>query len=53
MATAWCRWGGTFDENQYLCRSKLYFSEQTDGSEPQKLIVANVDVMKVSTQSFS
>eukprot|EP00798_Chlamydomonas_sp_ICE-L_P030922 gene30922-35977_t len=41
-----CRWGSIIEEFSYKVRCRAYFSEQTDNSEPQKLISANVDVCK-------
>ncbi|GAX75310.1 hypothetical protein CEUSTIGMA_g2755.t1 [Chlamydomonas eustigma] len=44
--TQCCRWGAFLEESTYKSKYRCYFSEQTDDTEPQKLISANIDVMK-------
>ncbi|KAM7255680.1 hypothetical protein ACFE04_008578 [Oxalis oulophora] len=40
------RWGPQVEELTYKSRQRLYLSEQTDGSVPNTLVVANCDVVK-------
>lgn len=39
-------WGPKLEETAYKARYRLYLSEQTDGSEPNKLLVCTADVMR-------
>ncbi|KAJ3694985.1 hypothetical protein LUZ60_000362 [Juncus effusus] len=41
-----CRWGPRFEQATYKNRQRLYLSEQTDGSMPNILVIANCDVVK-------
>ncbi|KAL4359169.1 hypothetical protein HN51_018883 [Arachis hypogaea] len=41
-----CRWGPLLEQATYKNRHRLYLSEQTDGSVPNTLVVANVEVVK-------
>ena len=42
-----CRWGRQLpDKLTHKTKQRLYYSEQTDGSSPNTLIVANADVIK-------
>lgn len=41
-----CRWGPQFEQATYKNRQRLYLSEQTDGSVPNTLVIANCEVVK-------
>lgn len=41
-----CRWGPQVENAAYKNRQRLYLSEQTDGSVPNTLVIANCDVVK-------
>lgn len=41
-----CRWGAQLEQGTYKNRHRLYVSEQTDGSVPNTLVIANCDVVK-------
>ncbi|KAL3566518.1 hypothetical protein D5086_031933 [Populus alba] len=41
-----CRWGPQLEQATYKNRQRLYLSEQTDGSVPNTLVIANCDVVK-------
>uniref|UniRef100_A0A7C9DUA2 Histone-binding protein RBBP4-like N-terminal domain-containing protein n=1 Tax=Opuntia streptacantha TaxID=393608 RepID=A0A7C9DUA2_OPUST len=41
-----CRWGPLLEQATYKNRQRLYLSEQTDGSVPNTLVIANVEVVK-------
>ncbi|KAL6563294.1 WD-40 repeat-containing protein msi4 [Orobanche hederae] len=41
-----CRWGPQVEHATYKNRQRLYLSEQTDGSVPNTLVIANVEVVK-------
>ncbi|KAJ6435260.1 hypothetical protein OIU84_000455 [Salix udensis] len=41
-----CRWGPQLEQASYKNRQRLYLSEQTDGSVPNTLVIANCDVVK-------
>lgn len=41
-----CRWGPQVEHATYKNRQRLYLSEQTDGSVPNTLVIANCDVVK-------
>ncbi|KAK9102559.1 hypothetical protein Sjap_019813 [Stephania japonica] len=41
-----CRWGPQIEQAVYKNKHRLYLSEQTDGSMPNTLIVANCEVVK-------
>ncbi|CAA0822403.1 WD-40 repeat-containing protein MSI4 [Striga hermonthica] len=41
-----CRWGPQVEQATYKNRQRLYLSEQTDGSVPNTLVIANVEVVK-------
>ncbi|KAJ3701941.1 hypothetical protein LUZ61_005646 [Rhynchospora tenuis] len=41
-----CRWGPQLEQATYKNRQRLYLSEQTDGSVPNTLVVANCEVVK-------
>ncbi|KAL9227843.1 hypothetical protein vseg_003487 [Gypsophila vaccaria] len=40
------RWGPLIEEATYKNRQRLYLSEHTDGSVPNTLVIANVEVVK-------
>ncbi|KAL9169712.1 hypothetical protein ABFS82_04G096600 [Erythranthe guttata] len=40
------RWGPQVEQATYKNRQRLYLSEQTDGSVPNTLVIANVEVVK-------
>ncbi|PSC71637.1 WD-40 repeat-containing MSI4 [Micractinium conductrix] len=44
-----CRWGPVVEEGGARSRQRLYLTEQTDGSEPNRLVVVNVDVARPRT----
>lgn len=44
--TPTCSWGPVLDENPNRRRQKIYLSEQTDGTEANKLVVLAADVCK-------
>uniref|UniRef100_A0A7S3VQR3 Histone-binding protein RBBP4-like N-terminal domain-containing protein n=1 Tax=Dunaliella tertiolecta TaxID=3047 RepID=A0A7S3VQR3_DUNTE len=46
-----CRFGSAVEDLTYKTRYRVYYSEQTDDSEPQKLIVATADVCKPNVAS--
>ncbi|KAG1670180.1 hypothetical protein FOA52_000892 [Chlamydomonas sp. UWO 241] len=41
-----CRWGERLETGQGQDRYRVFYSEQTDGTEPPKLASASVDVLK-------
>lgn len=41
-----CRWGPQVEHATYKNRQRLYLSEQTDGTVPNTLVIANCDVVK-------
>ncbi|KAL2332282.1 hypothetical protein Fmac_019863 [Flemingia macrophylla] len=41
-----CRWGPLLDQATYKNRHRLYLSEQTDGSVPNTLVIANCEIVK-------
>lgn len=41
-----CRWGPQLDQGKFKNRQRLYLSEQTDGSVPNTLVIANCEVVK-------
>ncbi|XP_019436497.1 PREDICTED: WD-40 repeat-containing protein MSI4-like [Lupinus angustifolius] len=41
-----CRWGPQLEQSTYKCRQRLYLSEQTDGSVPNTLVIANCEIVK-------
>ncbi|KAM7256987.1 hypothetical protein ACFE04_012728 [Oxalis oulophora] len=41
-----CRWGPQLDKATYKNRQRLYLSEQTDGSVPNTLVIANCEIVK-------
>ncbi|XP_050381128.1 WD-40 repeat-containing protein MSI4-like [Argentina anserina] len=41
-----CRWGPQIDQATYKTRQRLYLSEQTDGSVPNTLVIANCEIVK-------
>ncbi|CAM8954305.1 unnamed protein product [Rhodiola kirilowii] len=41
-----CRWGPQIEQATYKNRQRLYLSEQTDGSVPNTLVIANCEVVK-------
>ncbi|XP_057968903.1 WD-40 repeat-containing protein MSI4 [Malania oleifera] len=41
-----CRWGPLLEQATYKNRQRLYLSEQTDGSVPNTLVIANCEVVK-------
>ncbi|KAK9072032.1 hypothetical protein SSX86_008464 [Deinandra increscens subsp. villosa] len=41
-----CRWGPLLDQSKHKNRQRLYLSEQTDGSVPNTLLIANCEVVK-------
>ncbi|WOH11269.1 hypothetical protein DCAR_0830750 [Daucus carota subsp. sativus] len=41
-----CRWGPLLEEANQKNRQRIYLSEQTDGSVPNTLVIANCDVVK-------
>ncbi|KAF9600977.1 hypothetical protein IFM89_014962 [Coptis chinensis] len=41
-----CRWGPQLETATYKNRQRLYLSEQTDGSVPNTLVIANCEVVK-------
>lgn len=41
-----CRWGSQLEQATYKNRQRLYLSEQTDGSVPNTLVIANCEVVK-------
>ncbi|KAF5481839.1 hypothetical protein F2P56_002459 [Juglans regia] len=41
-----CRWGPQLEKATYKNRQRLYLSEQTDGSVPNTLVIANCEVVK-------
>ncbi|XP_052182469.1 WD-40 repeat-containing protein MSI4-like [Diospyros lotus] len=41
-----CRWGPLIETATYKNRQRLYLSEQTDGSVPNTLVIANCEVVK-------
>ena len=44
-----CRWGKVQSTEKYFTKQRFYFSEQTDSTSPNKLIVGIWDVVKVRT----
>ena len=46
-----CRWGPLLEQGPKKNRQRLYLSEQTDGSEPNRIILVNVDVLHPRTAS--
>eukprot|EP00890_Picochlorum_soloecismus_P001888 jgi/Picsp_1/26/NSC_00026-R1_wd repeat protein len=41
-----CRWGPKVIDSGRLLKQKLYLSEQTDGSEPNKLVLVTAEISK-------
>ncbi|KAK1550318.1 hypothetical protein Q3G72_017154 [Acer saccharum] len=41
-----CRWGPQLEQSTFKNRQRLYLSEQTDGSVPNTLVIANCEVVK-------
>ncbi|XP_052183253.1 WD-40 repeat-containing protein MSI4-like [Diospyros lotus] len=41
-----CRWGLQLEQGKFKNRQRLYLSEQTDGSVPNTLVIANCEVVK-------
>ncbi|GMH04081.1 hypothetical protein Nepgr_005920 [Nepenthes gracilis] len=41
-----CRWGPQLEQAKYKNRQRLYLSEQTDGSVPNTLVIANCEIVK-------
>ncbi|KAJ9568474.1 hypothetical protein OSB04_004440 [Centaurea solstitialis] len=41
-----CRWGPLLEQATYKNRQRLYLSEQTDGSVPNTLVIANCEIVK-------
>ncbi|XP_024959239.1 WD-40 repeat-containing protein MSI4-like [Cynara cardunculus var. scolymus] len=41
-----CRWGPLLEQSKNKNKQRLYLSEQTDGSVPNTLVIANCDVVK-------
>lgn len=41
-----CRWGPLLEQGKIKNRQRLYLSEQTDGSVPNTLVIANCEVVK-------
>ncbi|GMI88551.1 MULTICOPY SUPPRESSOR OF IRA1 4 [Hibiscus trionum] len=41
-----CRWGPQLEQATYKNRQRLYLSEQTDGTVPNTLVIANCEVVK-------
>lgn len=47
------RWGPKVKEASFKLEHRLYLSEQTDGSEPNKLVMWTADVCKVRAAPHS
>ena len=47
-----CRWGKVQSTEKYFTKQRFYFSEQTDSTSPNKLIVGIWDVVKVRTDRW-
>ncbi|KAK7273577.1 hypothetical protein RIF29_14633 [Crotalaria pallida] len=41
-----CRWGPQLEQSTYKTRQRLYISEQTDGTVPNTLVIANCEIVK-------
>ncbi|KAI3802058.1 hypothetical protein L1987_30182 [Smallanthus sonchifolius] len=41
-----CRWGALLEQTTYKNHQRLYLSEQTDGSVPNTLVIANCEIVK-------
>ncbi|WOG99155.1 hypothetical protein DCAR_0518503 [Daucus carota subsp. sativus] len=41
-----CRWGPVTEQATYKNRQRLYLSEQTDGTVPNTLVIANCEIVK-------
>ncbi|XP_078432011.1 transducin family protein / WD-40 repeat family protein [Wolffia australiana] len=41
-----CRWGPQLEQATYKNRQRLYLSEQTDGTVPNTLVIANCEIVK-------
>ncbi|MQL80227.1 hypothetical protein Taro_012687 [Colocasia esculenta] len=41
-----CRWGPQMEQATYKSRQRLYLSEQTDGTVPNTLVIANCEIVK-------
>uniref|UniRef100_A0A5B6ZR83 Putative WD-40 repeat-containing protein MSI4 n=1 Tax=Davidia involucrata TaxID=16924 RepID=A0A5B6ZR83_DAVIN len=41
-----CRWGPQLEQATHKNRQRLYLSEQTDGSVPNTLVIANCEIVK-------
>lgn len=41
-----CRWGPQFEHGNHKNRQRLYLSEQTDGTVPNTLVIANCEIVK-------
>eukprot|EP00798_Chlamydomonas_sp_ICE-L_P016080 gene16080-22219_t len=48
-----CRWGPVVDESSHKVTCRVFLAEQTDNSEPQKLVCSNVDICKPRVSSGS
>nr|KYP59305.1 WD-40 repeat-containing protein MSI4 [Cajanus cajan] len=48
-----CRWGPQLEQATYKNRQRLYLSEQTDGSVPNTLVIANCEVVKFNEEARS
>ena len=42
-----CRWGPQVGESSTKTKHRVYLSEQTDGSAPNKLVIGTADVVKI------
>lgn len=46
-----CRWGPLLAEGPKQNKQRLYLTEQTDGSEPNRIVLVNVEVLRPRTAS--
>ncbi|EPS57541.1 hypothetical protein M569_17276 [Genlisea aurea] len=46
-----CRWGPQIEQSTYKSKQRLYLSEQTDGSVPNTLVIANIEIVKARVAS--
>ncbi|XP_028789783.1 WD-40 repeat-containing protein MSI4-like [Neltuma alba] len=46
-----CRWGPQFDETRDTKKQRLYLTEQTDGSYPNTLVIADCEIVKPKVAS--
>ncbi|KAI3436729.1 hypothetical protein D9Q98_006144 [Chlorella vulgaris] len=44
-----CRWGPVLEQGAHSNKQRLYLSEQTDGSEPNRIVLVSVDVLHART----